>query len=91
MYGSEPLEVFFFLRPNGSASYSVVLLLQGSSSLNSKRAAYLSFALEGDSMIAEMSTPSLHQAPSYYIAHGSIGASASKVGEVQYAIKSAKT
>jgi len=58
---------FILRRPSSSASYSVLLFLLWSRSLNFSLAAYLILVPEGDSMIAEISVPSLHQAPLQYI------------------------
>src|SRR6185369_1658508 len=82
---------FILRRPRSKASYSVVLLVDDSRLPKLRRAAYLVFAPEGDSMIAAMPAPSLHQAPSQCTIQVSVEGSSLKVGDVQSAMKSANT
>ena len=69
----------------------MVLFVDDSRLPKVSRAAYLVFAPEGDSMIAAMPAPSLHQAPSQCTIQVSIEGSSLKVGDVQSAMKSAST
>ena len=78
-------------RPRSKASYSVMLLVDDSRLPKLRRAAYLVFAPEGDSMIAAIPAPSLHQALSQCTIQVSVEGSSLKVGDVQLAIKSVNT
>ena len=82
---------FILRRPRSKASYSVVLLVDDSRLPKFRHAAYLVFAPEGDSMIAAMPAPSLHQVPSQCTIQVSVEGSSLKVGDVQSTMKSANT
>ena len=69
----------------------MVLLVDDSRLLKLRRAAYLVFAPEGDSMIAAIPAPSLHQAPSQCTIQVSTEDSSLKIGDVHSAMKSANT